>query len=330
MGRRSAAVAIALAVAAAGSGYGQEAGARGKPVPGGAAITHVESAAAVGAALRSGASSIVIGRSVRGRPLRAERIGSARAPVTLLVAGPLHGNEPAGKQVIARLRGARPPAGTALWLIPDPNPDGAAAGTRQNAHGVDLNRNFPFRWQADGHAFDTYHSGSGPLSEPESRALASFVERLRPRVTLWYHQALRIVVRSGGDQKLQRLYARRGGLPWRSLPAYHGTVSSWQNHRFRGGTAFVVELPAGRLPAAGVRRHAGAVLALARAGSRPGVARPEHDDVGARAPEVAGRAGHQPGAQALAAGAPGDRARTVHAPHAIVSAPHGRRRHHHR
>ncbi len=219
--------------------------------------------------VRAGAPSIEIGRSAQGRPIRAQRIGSARAQTTLLVAGPLHGNEPAGKQVIARLRGVRPPAGTALWLIADPNPDGAAAGARQNANGVDLNRNFPYRWQADGRPFDTYHSGSGPLSEPESKALAAFVERVRPRVTLWYHQALRLVVRSGGDRSLQRLYARRGGLPWKSLPAYHGTVSSWQNHSFAGDTAFVVELPGGRLPADGVRRHAAAALALARAVAPP-------------------------------------------------------------
>jgi N-acetylmuramoyl-L-alanine amidase len=210
----------------------------------------------------------VIGRSVEGRPIRARRIGSPRARVKMLVVGTVHGNEPAGKAVVARLRRAKPPPGTALWLIEDANPDGSAAGSRQNAHAVDLNRNFPYRWQPqDG----VYESGPGPASEPETQAIQRFVERERPRVTLWYHQALRMVVKSTGDPKLERLYSRRSGLPRRRLPRYHGTAVSWQNTSFPGDTSFVVELPGGPLPAAGVRRHAGAALALARAVAPPRV-----------------------------------------------------------
>ena len=215
-------------------------------------------------------AQVTIGHSVDGRPITAQRIGPADAKVKLLAVGSIHGNEPAGKAVIARLRRARPPRGTALWLIEDANPDGAARNSRHNAHGVDLNRNFPYRWQPlDG----VYESGPGPASEPETQAIQRFVERLRPRVTLWYHQAMNLVVKSGGDAKLQRLYSRLSGLPRRALPAYHGTVSSWQNSTFRGDTAFVVELPGGRLPAAGVRRNANAALALARAVAPPRITR---------------------------------------------------------
>jgi beta-N-acetylhexosaminidase len=95
--------------------------------------------------------------------------------------------------------------------------------------------------------------------------MEGFIERERPRVTLWYHQALHIVVKSDGDPKLERLYSRLSGLPRRALPRYHGTAVSWQNRTFRGDSAFVVELPGGALPAASVRRHANAVLSLARA-----------------------------------------------------------------
>jgi N-acetylmuramoyl-L-alanine amidase len=210
----------------------------------------------------------VIGRSVQGRPIRALRIGSPSARVKVLVVGTMHGNEPAGRAVVERLRRAKPPRGTALWLIEDANPDGSAAGTRQNAAGVDLNRNFPYRWQPqDG----VYESGPGPASEPETQGIQRFVERERPRVTLWYHQALRMVVKGTGDPALERLYSRRSGLPRRRLPRYHGTAVSWQNTTFGGDTAFVVELPGGALPAAGVRRHARAALALARAVAPPRV-----------------------------------------------------------
>jgi hypothetical protein len=212
----------------------------------------------------------VIGHSVEGRAIRAERIGPPDAPTKLLVVGSIHGNEPAGKAVIARLRRVQPPRGTAIWLIEDANPDGAAVNARHNAHGVDLNRNFPYRWQPqDG----VYESGPGPASEPETQAIQRFVERVRPRVTLWYHQAMSLVVKSAGDASLQRLYSRLSGLPRERLPAYHGTVSSWQNSTFRGDTAFVVELPGGALAPAGARRHTRAVLALARAVAPPRLTR---------------------------------------------------------
>ena len=173
------------------------------------------------------AGAIVIGRSAQGRPIRAERVGSARARVKLLVVGVIHGNERAGTAVIERLRRSRPPRGTALWLIEDANPDGTAAGSRHNSAGVDLNRNFPYGWRPqDG----VYESGPGPASEPETQALQRFVEKERPRATLWYHQALRMVVKSAGDPALERLYSRASGLPRRRLPRYHGTATSLAEH----------------------------------------------------------------------------------------------------
>ena len=223
-------------------------------------------AAAAGPAPARASSWEVIGRSEQGRPIRALRVGSPRARVKVLVVGVIHGNEQAGRAVVTRLRRSRPPRGTALWLVDSANPDGMATGGRWNANGVDLNRNFPYRWQPqDG----VYESGAGPASEVETQDIQRFIERERPRVTLWYHQALRMVVKSGGDPKLELLYSARSGLPRRRLPRYHGTAVSWQNHAFPGDTAFVVELPGGALSAAGVRRHAHAVLALARAVAPP-------------------------------------------------------------
>jgi N-acetylmuramoyl-L-alanine amidase-like protein/zinc carboxypeptidase len=223
-------------------------------------------AAAAGPAPAQASGWETIGRSEQGRPIRAMRVGSPRARVKLLVVGVIHGNEQAGRAVVARLRRAHPPRGTALWLVDSANPDGMEAGARWNANGVDLNRNFPYRWQPqDG----VYESGPGPASEAETQVMQRFIEHERPRVTLWYHQALQIVVKSTGDPKLERLYSARSGLPRKSLPRYHGTAISWQNHTFAGDTAFVVELPAGALPPAGVSRHARAVLSLARAVAPP-------------------------------------------------------------
>lgn len=207
----------------------------------------------------------VIGRSVEGRELRATRIGDAAAPVTVLAVGSIHGNERAGHAVLRALRRAKAPAGVQLWLVTTANPDATRAGTRQNARGVDLNRNFPRRWRAAGRRGSTYYPGPRAASEPETRALQRLIRRLRPDRTLWFHQRLRMVnLSSGADPAVVRAYARRVGLPARALPSYRGTASSWQNHAQPDSSAFVVELAAGELGRAGVRRHVGAVLAMAR------------------------------------------------------------------
>jgi protein MpaA len=183
--------------------------------------------------------------------------------VRVLVVGAIHGNEPAGTAVVAALRRARPPAGTALWLIEDLNPDGAAHGTRQNARGVDLNRNWPDAWRAGGRPFDVYYGGRRPLSEPEALRAARFIRRLRPAVTVWYHQALRLVdTGTVADARIPRRYARATGLPARRLGFLPGVATRWQNHLLPGSSAFVVELPSGRLSRAAARRHARAVVSL--------------------------------------------------------------------
>src|SRR3954471_2248373 len=96
------------------------------------------------AATAAVAPAQTIGRSVQGRAIRARLVGDPGAPTKVLVVGCIHGNETAGEAVTRRLRRLSPPAGVALWLVDEFNPDGCAADTRQNAHGVDLNRNFPY------------------------------------------------------------------------------------------------------------------------------------------------------------------------------------------
>ena len=218
------------------------------------------------AAWAAPAQAEVIGHSAQGRPIAVTHRGDPNAPTSVLVVGSIHGNETAGRAVIARLRRAPVPAGIQLWLVRTVNPDGVVHGTRQNARGVDLNRNFPRRWRGGGRPFDTYYPGRSPSSEPETDAVRALVQRVKPDVTVWYHQHMRLVNLSpGADPALVRDYARRVGLPARTLPHYRGTATSWQNHAFPGTSAFVVELPAGALTAASARRHADAVLAVAGA-----------------------------------------------------------------
>ena len=208
------------------------------------------------------AQTTTFGTSVLGRSLTATEIGSPGAARVLLVVGCVHGDEPAGIAIARSLEALQPPPGTDVWVIEDLNPDGVTAGTRQNAHGVDLNRNFPYAWAPLGAPGAQQYSGSGPLSEPESAAAAQLIRRIRPTVSIWFHQAEDLVDLSGGDPAVERRYAGLVGLPARQLTRYPGSAVSWENVQFPGTTAFVVELPGGALSPGAAGRFARAALDL--------------------------------------------------------------------
>ncbi|CAA9541031.1 MAG: hypothetical protein AVDCRST_MAG79-1867, partial [uncultured Thermoleophilia bacterium] len=206
---------------------------------------------------------MLLGRSWQGRPIRVVRLGRADATRNILVVGCIHGTERAGLSVTARLQGATPPPGVALWVLGTLNPDGAAARTRGNARGVDLNRNFSWRWRPIGRPGDAFHAGARPFSERESRIARSLLRRVRPDVTVWYHQALGLVDPSTPAATVERRYARAVGLPLREIGPLPGVATGWSNHVLPGTTSFVVELGSGSLTPARARRHAAAVLEVA-------------------------------------------------------------------
>jgi murein peptide amidase A len=228
----------------------------------GVALVAASSSAAPAARI---AERETFGRSVKDVALKAVNIAARNAPTRVLVFGSIHGNELAGKAVLRELREMRSPVAYELWLVWELNPDGASVRTRQNARGVDLNRNFPNGWRASGEPWDTYYPGPRPLSEPESRAAVRLIKEVKPDITIWYHQAMELVTKMKRHRWTQRRYARLVGLPLERLAALPGTATRWQNNRFPGHTAFVVELPAGRLGEAGARTHARAVRSIARA-----------------------------------------------------------------
>jgi protein MpaA len=202
---------------------------------------------------------VPLGRSWQGRPITAIEVGN-RSGTRVLVVGAVHGTETGGIP-IARALERLAPRDLDLWIVPDLNPDGVANGTRQNARGVDLNRNFPWRWRP---MSGVDASGSGPLSEREARIAHALILRLRPHVTIWFHQHLDMVWASGGRRRVERAFARVSGLPYHAMPQLAGSAIAWQNNALRGTTAFAAELPAGRPEPAAVARYVRAVLAAAR------------------------------------------------------------------
>jgi predicted deacylase len=219
----------------------------GAPGPAGAAPGTARAAALRSAPLATAAAapgdavvgSRVIGRSVRGRAIRAVHLGERGATKVVLISG-MHGNEAAPRQILQALENGSPISGVNLWVIPSYNPDGLARGTRANARGVDLNRNFPHRWaDLDG----SYESGSGPASEPETRAVMRFLRDVRPSRVLSFHQPLLGVDKDTKTPSYSRRVADRLDLPRKAFTCggvCHGTMVGWFNKSFRG-TAITAE-----------------------------------------------------------------------------------------
>ncbi|MEV7688461.1 M14 family zinc carboxypeptidase [Streptomyces bungoensis] len=146
---------------------------------------------------------------------------------------------------------------TELWFVLSANPDGydytfKSADTRLwrknlrdvngdgvigTGDGVDLNRNFPYKWGYDDEGSspdptsETYR-GPRPESEPETKALDSFEKRVRFRYAVNYHSAAELLLYGVGWQVATPtpddvLYKALAGTPDKpAIPGYRSQVSS--------------------------------------------------------------------------------------------------------
>jgi protein MpaA len=187
--------------------------------------------------------SRIIGHSVRERPIRAFHLGEPGSRTTVVAIGAMHGDEQQSAAPLFHLRDHRPVTGVDLWVVPVANPDGFRLHDRQNARGVDLNRNYPVRWaDLDGDV----ESGPGPASEPETRAMMHFLTRVDPDHVVSLHQPLYGIDPHTKNPVFARRLAREMRLPIRTVTCggvCHGTMTQWFNHR-HDGDAITAELSA--------------------------------------------------------------------------------------
>jgi protein MpaA len=188
----------------------------------------------------------VIGQSVQGRDITAYRMGTPGGRPVLLI-GVIHGNEAKGYDITQLIRTMPTPPGIDLWIIDSINPDGQAADTRENANGVDLNRNVSFNWSYIPKSADNgQYSGEAPADQPETQALESFVAEIQPKITIFWHQDANRVSPGGARREIPNQFAAIVGLTTASTPCTAGctgTATQYVNHAVKGGTAFIVELP---------------------------------------------------------------------------------------
>ena len=145
----------------------------------------------------------IIGYSVQGRPLQVFRFGTGSIE-RLIVAG-IHGGYEwntiaLADELLAQLF-LNPdwiPNEVTLYILRALNPDGQAKSHgyegRANARGVDLNRNWPYDWQADWSREGCWNylpisAGLYPASEPEVRALMKFINNHSIDALISYHSA---------------------------------------------------------------------------------------------------------------------------------------------
>jgi protein MpaA len=222
----------------------------------------------------SASAAIPIGTSVEGRAIEAvhrpDPDGDPSDAATVVVIGVIHGDEQAGLDIVERLQDLPMPDDIELYLIDSMNPDGVAADVRTNANGVDLNRNFPYRWGPIAEPGDWEYAGPEAASEPETQAIVAFLGELRPDLVIWYHQnAFSVAPADGREGVLRSHYAELTGLPMASVTGgtYTGVAAQWARNELASnepepGIAFIVEL-GDTLSADEAGAHAAAVLTVA-------------------------------------------------------------------
>ena len=163
------------------------------------------------------------------RPLRRCRL--------LLFAG-LHGEEPETTYALSRALRQLPTQSEDCAIVLAANPDGLLRGTRGNARGVDLNRNFPARnWQPHPvmhrstleDASDIRLSpGDEPGSERETKALITLIEELKPEQVIALHAPL-ACIDDANQSPLGLRLADRTGMPLVRDVGYPtpGSFGSW-------------------------------------------------------------------------------------------------------
>ncbi len=177
------------------------------------------------------------GRSCLGLPLEVWRPRGGGDCKLLLFAG-IHGEEPETTLALSRaLRHLSVPSPQCAVVLAA-NPDGLIRGTRGNAHGVDLNRNFPASdWQPDpvthrstlDEPMDVVLSpGEHPGSEPEAKALMSLIDGLKPNAVIALHAPL-ACIDEASETRLGMWLAERTGLPLVNGVGYPtpGSFGSW-------------------------------------------------------------------------------------------------------
>lgn len=181
------------------------------------------------------------GQSVQGRKIELVSLTSfdPKKKSILLIAC-AHGNEKEGvycvEQILEHSEDYHYHPDYNFLCIPCLNPDGFFLDTRDNANGVNLNRNMPTKdWISgiDGHTekYANFFGGKAPASEPETQFLLDVMETYDIAFILTLHAPLYLIDINGPSKGVADKLSAYSGYPVGqvSYPT-PGTLGTWAGH----------------------------------------------------------------------------------------------------
>jgi protein MpaA len=172
--------------------------------------------------------SLKPGRSVEGDEIPCFRSEIKSNNYIYLMAG-THGDEVEGVYVLQQLFDwlkENEDFTLPLIVLPILNVDGYRASTRVNAHGVDLNRNYPTaNWTKEARD-KKYYPGEKALSEPENQFLDKLFQKFAPRFIMSFHSWKPMLNFNGDCEKIADFLHKFNSYPICSDIEGHPTPGS--------------------------------------------------------------------------------------------------------